>query len=215
MRGRQEERKSLIHAAESRVHVVVLHRIAAIGRQHARILLRSTQAEADRLFGDVLHVAFEHHLVRHVVLLRIALVEHHGIACAEVGQRFFPATPSGQLQVGFMDVGGMVVLNGQVVDDFARLAFLVEGRKPQRSSPRAAQSLYVARFRGIEFLRDEVVERIEIAFLQRRQGGQFLRQTLDRWTQVVAPEPAVQLAFVQYVGLQVLEFIGRIFDVVS
>ena len=109
----------------------------------------------------------------------------------------------------------MIVLNGQVVKDFTRLALLVERRQPQGSGSRAAQSLHIARLRRIKFLRDEIVERIEIFFFQRRQGRQPFRQAPDGRTQVIPPKLAIQLAFVQDIGTQVFELVCCILHAVA
>lgn len=64
--------------------MVVLNGITAAGRQHARILLSGTKADAHFLIRNMLYITFEHHLTGHIVGIRIPLVKHHRIALPEI-----------------------------------------------------------------------------------------------------------------------------------
>ena len=117
-RGTCKSRQSHIHASESGIHDVVFQRIETIGRNHRRILLRSTQPYFHTMFVNGFNITFKNHLVGNLIGIVVSLIQNNSISLPEIRQRHlcfnFTAVGFGNSQSKrcFVFIGSVVLNNG-------------------------------------------------------------------------------------------------------
>ena len=76
--------KTKVHASESGIHVIMFHRIKAIGRENRQVTLGSTQTNTHFRSRQAFNVSFKDKFVGYIVRLFIPFIQNNDITQSKI-----------------------------------------------------------------------------------------------------------------------------------